>query len=299
MENSFKHVAENVRREIESITNKAGLLCRVFARGKSNRSLRDKINREEGKYCVGGRLVQDAIGIRVALYFEEDVDVVTELISSHFSLDTDSSTIDAHANDQFKVTRHNLILKIPEHYAEEMRRAIHDLPVDLTFEVQLRSVLSEGWHEVDHDLRYKSKSSWIGQDDLSRALNGILATLETAEWSMRRIFDDLAYRHYKAKNWEQMLHTKIRMRVEPKLSGNLLDVLDADNEFAKHLFRINRKRVIRTIAKMTPSIPLSLDNIAYVWNYLGPRQQDVLAFTPVIIMDALVSSESIESARSS
>ncbi|MBK7959276.1 MAG: hypothetical protein IPK03_14995 [Bacteroidetes bacterium] len=28
--------------------------------------------------------------------------------------------------------------------------------VDSTFEVQLRTILSEGWHEIDHDLRYKS-----------------------------------------------------------------------------------------------------------------------------------------------
>lgn len=291
MESNFKHVSEYVRREIESIANKAGLLCRVFARGKSVKSLQSKIDREQGKYSVGGRLIQDAIGIRVALYFEEDVDIVADLISSSFEVDTIASTVDSHANDQFNVTRHNLILTVPDQYIEDMQRTIGTLPVDTTFEVQLRSILSEGWHEVDHDLRYKSKSSWVGQDDLSRALNGILATLETAEWSMRRIFDDLAYRHYKSGNWEQMLHTKVRMRVEPKISVHLLNILNSDNEFAKNVFRISRKRVIRRIAKMVPSIPLSLDNIIYVWNYLGPRDEAVFGLTPVVIRDALVASD--------
>lgn len=291
MESNFKHVSEYIRREIESISNKAGLLCRVFARGKSFKSLKSKIDREQGKYSVGGRLVQDAIGIRVALYFEEDVDIISDLISSSFEVDAVASTVDYHANDQFNVTRHNLILAVPDQYIEDMRRTIGTLPVDTTFEVQLRSILSEGWHEVDHDLRYKSKSSWVGQDDLSRALNGILATLETAEWSMRRIFDDLAYRHYKSGNWEQMLHTKVRMRVEPKISVHLLDILNSDNEFAKNVFRISRKRVIRRIAKVVPGIPLSLDNIIYVWNYLGPRDKAVLALTPVVIRDALQASD--------
>lgn len=81
--------------------------------------------------------------------------------------------------DQFTVNRHNLVFKVPDVYSNEIGIAIRNRPIDTTFELQLRSILSEGWHEVDHDLRYKSKSNWINQGDLSRALNGIMATLET------------------------------------------------------------------------------------------------------------------------
>ncbi|HEY8271721.1 MAG TPA: RelA/SpoT domain-containing protein, partial [Pseudobdellovibrionaceae bacterium] len=204
MESNFKHTAENVRRDIEAILDKVCLLCRVFARGKDDRSLTKKLHKDEGKYSLHGKLIQDAIGVRVALYFEEDVDIVAQLLSSEFEIDNNASTVDTHATDQFTVTRHNLIFRLPEYYISDMQRSIGSMPIDTTFEVQLRSILSEGWHEVDHDLRYKSKSSWNGNDDLSRALNGILATIETAEWGMRRIFDDLAYRHYKKKNWETM-----------------------------------------------------------------------------------------------
>lgn len=275
MESNFKHIAEIIRRDIESITNKAGLLCRVFSRGKSASSLNSKINREIGKYSKTGRLIQDAVGVRVALYFEEDVDIVADLLKQKFKVDENASTVDSHASDHFTVTRHNLILRIPLEYQDEIQRSIGLLPIDSTFEVQLRSVLSEGWHEVDHDLRYKSKSSWDGQDDLSRALNGILATLETAEWSMRKIFDDLAYRHYKSGNWEKMLHSKIRMRVDPKIRQDLYELMNRNNNLAKEIFRVSRKKVINVIAKATPTIPLSLDNIIFVWNFLGPRDEAV------------------------
>lgn len=287
MGSNFKHTAEYIRRDVEAIVQRAGLLCRVFARGKSHRSLLEKLSRVEGKYSTKGRLVQDAIGVRVALYFEEDVEIVAQLLSMEFEMDKGASTIDEHSTDQFAVTRHNLVLQVPDQYIVEAKRTIGTMPIDTTFEVQLRSILSEGWHEVDHDLRYKSKSSWNGQDDLSRALNGILATLETAEWGMRKIFDELAYRHYKQRNWASMLHNKIRMRVEPKLSENVIELLDNDIDFAKEAFRINRTQVIHKFAQAKPSLPISLDNVLYVWNYIGPMNAQALAITPAVVRDVL------------
>lgn len=261
MGSEFKFIAEYIRKEIEEMLMRVGLLCRVFGRGKENLSLVAKINNEVGKYAIGGKLVQDAIGIRVALYFEEDIELVAQLIASKFTIDNASSTIDTPNTDQFTVNRHNLVFKVPDAYSNEMGVAIRNRPIDTTFELQLRSILSEGWHEVDHDLRYKSKSNWINQGDLSRALNGIMATLETSEWSMRKIFDDLAYRHYKQQNWPAMLHSKVRMRVKPDLSENLIELMNQDNDFAKNIFRIDRNKVIHVFGSIKPHLPISLDNI--------------------------------------
>lgn len=287
MENNFRHLAEQLRREIESKLQRIGILCRVFGRGKPDKSLKDKILKNPQKYKVGGKMVQDAIGIRVALYFVEDIEIVASLLSSQFIQDTNSSTIDFPATDQFTVTRHNLIFKIPTEYHNDMLRNIGSNPIDTTFEVQLRSILSEGWHEVDHDLRYKCKENWVGQDDLSRALNGIMATLETTEWSMKRIFDDLAYRHYKQKEWSAMLHNKIRMRADPRLSETLTQYLDQNEEFAKEVFRINRRKVIERFHTLKPSLPVTLDNIVYVWNHIGPKSSEISTQTPSFILEVL------------
>lgn len=287
MENDFRRLAEQLRREIENKLQRIGILCRVFGRGKLNKSLSEKISKDPEKYKVGGKMVQDAIGIRVALYFVEDIEIVASLLSSQFIQDTNSSTIDLPATDQFTVTRHNLIFKIPIEDRDDMLKSIGSEPIDTTFEVQLRSILSEGWHEVDHDLRYKCKKNWEGQDDLSRALNGIMATLETTEWSMKRIFDDLAYRHYKQKEWSAMLHNKIRMRADPYLSETLTQYLDRDEEFAKEIFRINRKKVIERFHTLKPSMPVTLDNIVYVWNHIGPKNSEISTQTPELILEAL------------
>lgn len=291
MESNFRHTAEDLRREIEGILQKVGILCRVFARGKEERSIKAKLSKSPDKYKVGGKLIQDVIGVRVALYFAEDVEIVAALLLSQFENDPTSSTIDFPATDQFTVTRHNLIFKVPERYRIQVIRGIGSLPIDLTFEVQLRSILSEGWHEVDHDLRYKSIENWDGQDDLSRALNGIMATLETADWSMRRIFDDLAYRHYRQKRWAAMLHNKVRMRTQPKLSDDLIGFFNKNEDFAKEMFRINRKKVIKRFHILKPSLPVTLDNVVYVWNHIGPRNTQVIEFTPSFIKDVLEAAE--------
>lgn len=290
MVTNFRHPAENLRREVETILHRVGLLCRVFARGKENLSLKKKLERETGRYAIGARLIQDAVGIRVALYFSEDVEIVARLLEKEFLIDRPASTVDLPNTDQFAVTRHNLIFKVPEPYVDEMKRAIGNTPVDLTFEVQLRSILSEGWHEVEHDLRYKSKKNWETQKDLSRALNGIIATIETAEWSMRKIFDDLAYRNYKSKQWPEMLHNKVRMRTEPHLSTAICQVFDGNNDIAKGIFRIDRKAVISLLHSLRPSLPISLDNIVYVWNFMGPNFVELTNLTPKFIIDTLSDS---------
>lgn len=290
MATSFKHTAENLRREVEQILQRVGILCRVFARGKESQSLSEKLAREPGKYTLGGKLIQDAIGIRVAVYFAEDVDIVAKLLEKEFRHKIDSSTVDLPKNDQFAVTRHNLVFEVPEDFREDMRRSIGTSPVDMTFEVQLRSILSEGWHEVEHDLRYKSRDNWERQDDLSRALNGIIATIETSEWTMRKIFDDLAYRNYKGGRWAEMLHNRMRMRTSPQLSLQICSLFNEDTELAKAVFRIERSKLIFFLNKIRPTLPLTLDNIVYAWNRLELSDERISRLTPSFVAEAMSSA---------
>lgn len=294
MRSSFAHIAEEMRREIEELLSGIGLLFRVFARGKDSVSLRNKIDREPGKYFAGGRLIQDAIGIRVALYFQDDINIVKSILESRFKLNLVDSTIDAPDRDQFAVTRYNLVFQLPAEASENFKRLRGGDPLDLTFEVQLRSVLSEGWHEVEHDLRYKAKDDWVGHDDLSRVLNGIVATLETSEWSMGKIFDELAYRHYRAKNWQGMLPSLVRMRLKGRLSHNILTALNFNAEVAKDLLRIDRGRLLRSLSRARPKLPVTPDNVVLFWNSTGPGHPCLDALTSEVVRDAAVSLTSIK-----
>ena len=245
--------------------------------------------RDEGKYTKGGRLIQDVIGIRVVLYFQEDIEIVKKELSKKYEYDEKSSTIDVPRTDQFSVTRYNLVYRLPDQFQENFCREILSFPIDETIEIQLRSMLSEGWHEVEHDLRYKSKSNWENQTDLSRALNGIMATLETSEWGMKKIFDDLAYRHYKNKNWAGMLQNKLRMRVDPTLSKNIIDLLNSDNNLAKELFRAEKANIIDLINKVKLKVPLNLDNLVFIWNHSNVKNKYITEITPSLMLEILDS----------
>lgn len=282
-------MAEHLRRDIESHLHSVGLLCRVFGRGKSHPSLQAKLDRNPGKYTVGGRLIQDAIGIRVVLYFTEDVQIVQNLLGDRYKWDTDSSTIDIPTDATFSVTRHNLVYRLPEQHLKEAERLKGGLPIDTTFEVQLRTVLSEGWHEVEHDLRYKCQNHWSGHDDLSRTLNGVEATLETAEWTMRKLFTELSYRHYKQKNWGAMLHTELRMRVGPTLSDEIGDLFSRDAECAKSMHRIDRTKIIHSLAKLERAVPVTLDNIVHLWNVISVHNAAINETTPSYLVDVFES----------
>lgn len=282
----YQQTAEFVRKEIENHLFSVGLLCRVFGRGKSEPSLAAKIENNPQKYAINKRLIQDAIGIRVVLYFPEDTQIVRKLLDARYECDKKSTTIDAPTDDTFSVSRYNLIYKIPDQYKDSVVRTIGNNPIDTTFEVQIRTVLSEGWHEVEHDLRYKCPDHWEGHQDLSRALNGVVATLETAEWTMRKLFDELAYRHYKLRNWSAMLHTKLRMKVaKPKISKELAATLDNDPSIAKELSRIKRLSVINALAQPGIKIPLTLDNLAYLWNFIALKNERLTSLAGPVLTD--------------
>jgi ppGpp synthetase/RelA/SpoT-type nucleotidyltranferase len=284
---AYARVADSIRREIETELVEIGLLCRVFGRGKSSSSLRTKLGVDPGKYRMGGKLVQDAIGIRVVLYFQEDVQIADAVLRRKFECDDASSTIDRPIDNVFSVSRYNLVFRLPDEYHRDVARPSEVSPVDQTFEVQIRTILSEGWHEVEHDLRYKRKADWAECDELSRGLNGVLATLETAEWSMRKIFDDLAYKHYKAKRWDALVHSVLRMRLTTPLSAQICAVLQTDEGAARRLIRMNRSRVLETLARLAPRVPLTADNVVYVWNRIELANKDLENLTPQVISEIM------------
>lgn len=272
-------------------------MCRVFARGKTTNSLNRKLQKDPGKYAVGRKLVQDAAGLRVVLYFPEDIAIVEELLKAKFLFDAESSTIDVPSPNQFSVSRHNLIFAIPEAFRRDLDLGKGSAPVDNTFEVQIRTLFSEGWHEIEHDLRYKRPKHWEAHVDLNRSFNGVVAALETSEWGIKTILDELAYRHYKNGNWEAMLSSALRMRVEAQLSKELGLVLSSDPLLAKAVFRVSRRKMFRALAAMAPKIPLTLDNLVCLWNYLELNDPRLNALTPEFLHDTFKSSLEKQSER--
>lgn len=283
-------VAKKLQDEIQSGLDRLGLLCRVFSRAKSNNSLLKKIDRDPGKYSANGKKIQDAFGVRVALYFPDDQPVAVQLLQKLFKYDEASSAIDSPSGSVFSATRCNLIFALPEKLIEQCLVFDEFDCVDHTFEVQVRTMLSEGWHEVEHDLRYKCQSDWNNYRDLDRALNGIYASLETSDWSMMKVFESLAYRHYKASEWSQMIRTKFRLRLEGGLNDHILDVLRLYPAVGKKLYRVDRGDLLQSIANTKLEMPITPDNIVYLCNYCYVGAPDLNEHIPRPLQEMFADS---------
>lgn len=236
--------------------------------------------------------MQDFIGVRIVTYFYEDEELLRDFFQEKFpdykfEKQETGETI-------FEPQRRNLVCRLsrisPEAdktFEELAPTLTHYELMDATFELQLRTVFSEGWHEIDHALKYKCKDEWDGLFDESRMFCGLLATLETADRSLKKIFDDLAYKHYKNKNWKAMLRTKYRLHFENKdIRNEIIDVLNNNNNnVAKNLFKADRKKIFLKIISSGYKMKPTFDNLIYVVNYLmDDRSSEIDKLVPEYIM---------------
>lgn len=270
--------------DIESAISKHGIMFRVFFREKTQASIQAKISKDPTKYNEAKK-IQDIVGVRIALYFLDDVKVAREILENKFTFLPEHSQIDTLESESFKANRCNLMFRLPKNFDVKSLVGIeHQDVVDNTFEVQLRTILSEGWHEIDHDLRYKCKEDWAELNTENRALNGVFATLETSEWTLLKLFEDISYTHYKNKNWRAMLQNKFRLRVkESSKDSEALGLLDAIPDLAKSIYRYDRSKLFSCISSRLP-MPMTLSNIIYIINLDDIQNRDVIGVTPEAIV---------------
>nr|VFJ90406.1 MAG: hypothetical protein BECKLFY1418A_GA0070994_101138 [Candidatus Kentron sp. LFY] len=285
---SDQNIAEQLKTEIESELSRAGLLFRVFARAKSHESIQSKLSRKSYGTIENERKMQDLYGVRIALYFPDDSDLAQRLLKSKFEYDECSSTIDLPTDATFGPTRSNLIFRLPKSIMNQSTTLQTEARIDGTFEVQFRTVFSEGWHEIDHDLRYRCKNDWNNHKDLNRAMNGFIATLETCDWAVTKLFDDLAWRHYKAKEWLPMLRTKFRLRWQSQdINHDLENLLNMDNDFSKSLFKVDRQELLAKILESKIDLPINPSNLVYLSNFFFIHSEHMSKITPRPVTDEL------------
>ena len=75
---------------IEMYLQKAGLYFRIFGRIKTGSSIDEKIKRKG--YTRDGKHMQDLVGVRIALYFSDDVPLCQEIIEKYYKVDNISKT---------------------------------------------------------------------------------------------------------------------------------------------------------------------------------------------------------------
>ena len=141
LDNIRKNLVSCITESLDSI----GLMYRLFDRTKTANSIEKKLNADTQYGST--KLLQDLIGIRVVLYFRDDVTIVRDAIKKIYTERTEDQSIDHLGTSEFQARRFNLVFASDDDGWSEIKTEFRD-KVDNTFEVQIRTVFSEGWHEV-------------------------------------------------------------------------------------------------------------------------------------------------------
>lgn len=275
--------------------NNAGIYFNSTSRIKSESSLLHKL--ETGKYSMqdGGRKIQDIIGIRINLFYLEDMDICEKILEETFLLDNWSKT--KNEENKFEAQKCNGVFRIPSKYLRNIPASVWNKPFDQTFEVQLRTVLFEGWHEIEHEMRYKYKLGsdsketdlWTGHEDLSRVMNSIIANLELCDWSIMQIFNSIHDSQYKEKNWENAIRSKYRLRItQDPLKPELREYLDNNPDIVAQFHAVSKRELVDILLnkkyhkELTPDRVIYLINKEIVHNEYISRLLDKEQFVPAV-----------------
>ena len=278
MQSTLEKIAQQLASEISDSLTRCGLIFRIFSRVKSESSIRNKL---EVKYIDKKIKLQDMIGIRIVLYFQDDVDA----LALYYSVgDVVKKSIDELDSSTFRPQRLNITNRIPAKFMDDFLASLPNKfkdRIEPTYEIQIRTVFSEGWHEVEHDLRYKCKEDWHGCEPYSRALNGVIATLETAEWNMRAIFAEMARHNFMHSNYSAMLRNKFHLRFKKEtLSENLNDYLLNNRHHAEAALNVDRLIVIYTLLTHKGNFDLTYDNLFFLINRIEMMDMEIMSLEP-------------------
>ncbi len=263
----LEDIAKLLENDLAERVGKSGMMFRIFSRVKSVESLGHKMAIKGERYRSGIAKIQDMIGLRFVLYYPDDVEAMSIFLGSE---DVVQASIDELGLATFCPQRLNLTKNIPTQFVEDFRRCLpedYSQYIDNTYEVQIRTVFSEGWHEVEHDMRYKCKEDWLECEQFSRTLNGMLGSLETVEWGMKSLFHEMAYRNYLQGNFKAMLRNKMRIRlVDTDFSPEVGEYLQKHANLAKRFLALDRVVLILTLLNQEKNIKLTYDNILFLAN---------------------------------
>ena len=266
---TISEIGDRLQQDLTRQISKSGLMFRLFWRVKTIESIRHKMRIKGDSYLKGKAKMQDIIGLRIVVYFPDDV----EVLSTYFGCgDVVKESIDTPDDSTFRPQRLNITRILPEEYIDDFRNALpqeYADVIDSTYEIQIRTIFSEGWHEVEHDLRYKCKEDWVGYESQSRVLNGVIATLETAEWSMTSLFQSMAHENLTRGNYSSLLRNKMRVRLKSEnFSQPVADYLSLHPDVMRRFVDSDRMVILLTLIIHDRQLPLTYDNVLFLVNRL-------------------------------
>ncbi len=258
-------VEVELRHLLEERLKQSGLYYRLFSRIKTAESL-------ERKYQIKDynqeKKIQDLIGLRVDVYFEDDLRICKRMLEQMFQLVEWAESEQKEV--EFKPVKINGVFALPEYLRKQISEETWDMCIDATMEIQIKTVFFEGWHEIEHDMKYKGADLWGDRRRFSRYFNSILATLELCDKSLVTLFENLGHDLYKEGNWLGMMKAHYRLKMDERpIYPELEELLNNDrseNNLGKRLFKTERRVLVEELLKQPRPVPINVNTITALIN---------------------------------
>jgi putative GTP pyrophosphokinase len=188
----YLEFTEKLRGLLEDILNSAKIKYQVVeCRTKDVESFREKITRANKQYSDPMQQITDLTGLRIIVYYLEDVDLVGHLIENEFTIDKDASV------DKGQLLQPTEFGYRSVHYIVSLSGTRNNLlewhsHKGLVAEIQVRTVLQHAWAAISHALQYKREEDVpsLFRRRLSR-LSGLLELSDEEFSALRKEQQDL------------------------------------------------------------------------------------------------------------
>jgi ppGpp synthetase/RelA/SpoT-type nucleotidyltranferase len=176
---AYESYATKLQNLVRELLKEGGVdVIQTESRAKTLDSFTEKIRRKEKMYEDPLVDVTDLCGLRVIVYYIEDLKLVRELLFREFLVDVAAST-DKSASlnpDQFGYLSNHYVIRL----GPTRSRLVEWKPfATFAAELQVRTVLQHAWAAVSHKLNYKSSRDV--PVELQRRLSRLSALFEIAD----------------------------------------------------------------------------------------------------------------------
>lgn len=148
---------------------------------KFHRKYQNQLEAAEHPYEIKD-FISDLIGIRVVCLYEDQIEKISSLLKDHFRiLDiTDKISSIESTEDSFGYKGLHMDLALGDQLVLQPK---YQQFADLSFEVQIRTLIQDAWSVLDHKIKYKKSIP----SDLKRRINILSALFELADREFREI----------------------------------------------------------------------------------------------------------------
>ncbi|MGQ3322910.1 GTP pyrophosphokinase [Pseudomonas brassicacearum subsp. neoaurantiaca] len=159
----YEDLAETITRVLKDTLSAAGVsIHSIEARAKTIESFGNKaakpspINPQEPKYSAPLKQITDLSAVRIITFLPGVVAQVCECIESEFFVLEKSDKAEELIDEgRFGYQSVHFLVKLP---LSRIGLPEYKRFTDLTFEIQIRTILQHAWAEMEHDIQYKSAS---------------------------------------------------------------------------------------------------------------------------------------------